>query len=89
MSQNLECPHCGKAVSSRENDFPEYHPLHESYEPIYGTICGNCGRLINPLLKPGFVEENDLRLKLLRQNVRESIRKVLKKRMESKNGDIR
>ena len=51
----------------------------EEYKNIYGTTCPNCKNIIRPYKKPQFVKDNELKLELLRNQVREKIKNLRRK----------
>jgi hypothetical protein len=51
----------------------------ERYNNIYGTYCLNCGQFIKASEKISFMsEEKEMELELLKEEMREKIRKKLK-----------
>jgi len=52
----------------------------EEYKNVFGTICPNCGHVVKPLKKPFFIwkNERDSRLEILREEMREKLRKNIK-----------
>ena len=52
--------------------------LVEEYKNIFGTICPNCMCVIRPFKKPFFDEKKDVKIKLLREEMREKLRKNIK-----------
>ena len=57
--------------------------LVEEYFNVYGTYCPNCSNFIEPTNKPLFVQENELKNKILEKEVIDR----LKEKIGVKNGN--
>ena len=79
----IECFECGFCID-RSNGLHEADPRHEAYENLYGTICPQCGKFIEPIIEAKFVKENRLKLELLQEEIREKFRKKV---LETTNDD--
>jgi hypothetical protein len=68
------CPNCNWDCSKRANRYPASHPLREEQINIYGTMCPGCGHFVKPDYRPAWLEENDLKFKLLQEMARDIVR---------------
>lgn len=75
-----QCPHC--FYNKDKNHLDKILLTDESYPNIYGRICSNCGKYIKPITKPKFLEENEAKIKIIQEEVRERLRKSIKNKME-------
>lgn len=74
ISMNSECPFCGIQVSDHQDNLTG---STETYGNTWGKICPKCKRCIKPPYYPKFIENNKLKLKLMQEKIRNSIRKRL------------
>ena len=56
----LGCPNCGYVDDIKVN--------------IWGTVCSQCQAIIKPAEKPKFIQENEAKLKLAQDQVRNALR---------------
>ena len=54
--------------------------LVEEYKNIYGTVCPNCGFLIKPFIKSSLKDENQLKMEILKNEMKEKLRKKYKEK---------
>jgi len=66
------CDKCGNIIN-RDNYVDK--KLVEEYNNIYGTVCLNCGNIIKSIKNPLFNENKELKAEILREEMREKIRK--------------
>lgn len=50
----------------------------EEYKNVFGTICPNCYHTIKPLKKPSVVRDNENKMEIMREEMREKLRKNIK-----------
>jgi hypothetical protein len=50
----------------------------EEYSNLYGTYCNQCGNFIKPLEKIKIVKKNELKIEMLRNEMREKLKKRIK-----------
>jgi len=66
------CDKC-KNIINRDNYVGK--TLVEEYNNVYGTVCLNCGNIIKPI-KNCFLNKNEeLKIEILKEEMREKIRK--------------
>ncbi len=68
------CHECGKVI---DKDIYIDGIIVEGYQNIYGTHC-DCGHFIPPVKKPFFQEKEDMKMDILKEEMREKLRKNIK-----------
>ena len=75
MFSGSDCPKCHSFVKDHSNRPGSYKiATQELYPNLYGRICPRCKSYVPSRYKPRFVIENEEKLKLLQEEVREHIR---------------
>jgi len=73
----IECDRCGYLI---DRDKYLNGQLVEEYMNIYGTRCPKCGFFIKSLKKPFVDEEKELQMEILRNKMKEKLRKTYKEK---------
>lgn len=70
------CINCGYLI---DRDKIIEGQIVEEYKNIYGTICPECGKFNKPLMVSTEMAEKQDQLELLREQVRDKLRKKLRR----------
>ena len=73
----IVCNRCGYEIN-RDKYIGEQ--LVEEYENIYGTHCPSCGKFLSSFKKMSIVSENELKMELLKEQVREILREKIRRK---------
>ena len=68
---------CDKCENIINRDYYVDEKLIVEYNNVYGTICPNCGHRIMPINRIDFKENKDLKMEILREEMRDKIRKKI------------
>jgi len=69
---------CDKCEYTIDRDKYVDGKLVEEYKNIFGTVCPICKSIIKPFKKPFFDENKKNKMELLREEMREKLRKNIK-----------
>ena len=70
----IKCYECGNVIN---RDVYKNGILVEEYKNIHGTYC-KCGNFIRPLKKTFSNEDKEMKMEILKEDMREKLRKKLK-----------
>ena len=72
----ITCSNCGYLI---DRDKIIEGQIVEEYKNIYGTICPECGKFNKPSIEANEMIEKKAQLELLREQVRDKLRKKLRR----------
>ena len=72
----ITCSNCGYLI---DRDKIIEGQVVEDYKNIYGTRCPKCGTFNKPLIEATEMTEKQTQLELLREQVRDKLRKKLRR----------
>ena len=69
---------CNKCEYVIDRDIYINGRLVEEYKNIFGATCPNCKNVISPLKNPFFDEKKQMKIEILREEMRTKLRKKIK-----------
>lgn len=71
---NMICYHCGHMFN---RDLKIGNKVIEEYSNVFGTICPNCEKRIEPFDVPFFIKDNIDKMDRIRMQFRDKLRKKI------------